>query len=169
MTQCLGELFPETMQLACLACLGVGAVGRHAADRHRVGRAASRYRRHERAARGRAKETSAAVKPVTGSLNVVVKLMGATLVGSTWPIAWVTVTDGGVGSQVTEWSPDVDAALGLPAGSAAALAEMDATTVPGVVIPVTVTVYVRHVPDTDATSVPPTVEPAKEMARRRSR
>ena len=42
-------------------------------------------------------------------------------------------------SQVTVLSVEVEAALALPAASVAAPAAMEATTVPGVVIPVTAT------------------------------
>ena len=42
-----------------------------------------------------AKLMSLAVKPVTVSLKVTVKLIGLVLVGSAWPAAWLIVTLGG--------------------------------------------------------------------------
>ena len=45
-------------------------------------------------------ETSLPVKPVTGSLNVAVKLIGEAIVGSAWPEAWLIVTVGAVVSTV---------------------------------------------------------------------
>src|SRR5438552_18971906 len=36
--------------------------------------------------------TPAPVKPLTGLLNTAVKLIGAQLVGSAWPAAWLIVT-----------------------------------------------------------------------------
>ena len=50
------------------------------------------------------------------------------------------VTVGATSSQVTVLSVEVDAALALPARSVATPAAIVATTVPGVVIPVTATV-----------------------------
>jgi hypothetical protein len=43
-----------------------------------------------------ANETSLPVKPVTASLKVAVKLIAEPVVGSTWPEAWLIVTDGAV-------------------------------------------------------------------------
>ena len=43
-----------------------------------------------------AKLMSPAVKPVTVSLKVTVKLIGLALVGSPWPAAWLIVTLGAV-------------------------------------------------------------------------
>ena len=42
--------------------------------------------------------TSPVAKPVTGSLNTTVKLIGEALVGSAWPAAWLMVTSGGATS-----------------------------------------------------------------------
>ena len=47
-----------------------------------------------------AKLMSPAVKPVTVSLKVTVKLIGLALVGSAWPAAWLIVTLGCVLSMV---------------------------------------------------------------------
>ena len=47
-----------------------------------------------------AKLMSLAVKPVTVSLKVTVKLIGLALVGSAWPAAWLIVTLGAVLSMV---------------------------------------------------------------------
>src|SRR5437762_12312065 len=38
--------------------------------------------------------TPAPLKPLTGSLNTAVKLIGDLLVGSAWPAAWLIVTEG---------------------------------------------------------------------------
>ena len=45
-------------------------------------------------------EMSLPVKPVTGSLNVAVRLIGEVVVGSAWPEAWLIVTVGAVVSTV---------------------------------------------------------------------
>src|SRR2546422_7251799 len=45
--------------------------------------------------------TSVPVKPLTGSLNAAVKLIGDVLVGSAWLAAWLIVTVGGVMSLDT--------------------------------------------------------------------
>ena len=76
--------------------------------------------------------TSAAVKSLTDSLNTTVKLTGLVLVGSAWPAAWLTVTDGRTLSNVTELSVEVEAAF--PAAPLwATLAASEAVTVPLVV------------------------------------
>ena len=64
--------------------------------------------------------TSAAVKPLTASLNTAVKLIGEAEVGSAWPAAWLIVTVGAVVSgavKVTVLSVLVEAVLALPAAS----------------------------------------------------
>src|ERR671914_443932 len=64
--------------------------------------------------------TSAPVKPLTGSLNTTVKLIGEALVGSAWVAAWLIVTVGAVvsgGVHVTVLSVLVDAVLLLFAAS----------------------------------------------------
>ena len=91
-----------------------------------------------------ARVTSPVAKPVTGLVKTTVKLIGLLLVGSAWPLAWLTVTAGGVVSgglvvNVTVLSVLVEAALGLPAPSVATPAAMDATTVPLPVMPATAT------------------------------
>src|SRR5947208_542293 len=66
--------------------------------------------------------TSVPVKPLTGSLNTAVKLIGEALVGSAWPAAWLIVTVGGVvsgGVKLTLLSVLVEAVLRLPAASVA--------------------------------------------------
>src|SRR2546429_9827110 len=62
---------------------------------------------------------SRAVTPLTGSLKTAVKVMGAVLVGSACPAAWLIVTVGGVGSKVTVLSVLVEAGFPLPAASVA--------------------------------------------------
>src|SRR2546426_2417143 len=52
--------------------------------------------------------TSAPVKPLTGSLNTAVKLIGEALVGSAWPAAWLIVTVGGVVSFDTVTATGLD-------------------------------------------------------------
>ncbi len=84
-------------------------------------------------------------------------MIGLTLVGSAWPPAWLIVTVGTTLSQVTVLSVEVDAVLALPAASVATPAPMLATTVPGVVMPVTATLYVVPEPVTVATFGPPAV------------
>ena len=74
------------------------------------------------------KLTPAGAKPVTGSLKMAVKLIVPLLVGSDWPAAWLIVTLGGVMSYVTVLSVLVEAVLGLPTRSVAALAGMEAVT-----------------------------------------
>src|SRR5207344_576333 len=82
---------------------------------------------------------------------------GLVLVGSGWPAAWLMVTVGATLSQVTVSSVELDATFPLPAGSLATPAAIDAMTVPGVVIPVTATVYVVGPPLTVPVMVPPAV------------
>src|SRR5204863_405764 len=62
--------------------------------------------------------TPAPLKPLTGSLKTAVKLIGELLVGSTWPAAWLIVTEGGVVSlnTVTVTAAEV---VRLPAASRA--------------------------------------------------
>src|SRR5438034_2438536 len=57
--------------------------------------------------------TSLPVKPLTDSLKTAVKVMGAVLVGSACPAAWLIVTVGGVGSNVTVLSVLVEAVFPL--------------------------------------------------------
>src|SRR5437773_11368735 len=59
--------------------------------------------------------------------------MGAVLVGSACPAAWLIVTVGGVGSNVTVLSVLVEAVFPLPAASVAPPAGIVAITVPPVV------------------------------------
>src|SRR5213594_3848666 len=84
--------------------------------------------------------TSLPVKPLTDSLKTAVKVMGAVLVGSACPAAWLIVTVGGVGSNVTVLSVLVEAVFPLPAASVAPPAGIVAITVPPVVRPLTATV-----------------------------
>src|SRR5439155_1355841 len=84
--------------------------------------------------------TSLPVKPLTGSLKTAVKVMGAVLVGSACPAAWLIVTASGVGSKVTVFSVLVEAVFPLPAASVAPPAGIVAITVPPVVRPLTATV-----------------------------
>src|SRR6185369_5279460 len=100
--------------------------------------------------------TSPVPKPVTGSLNTTVKLIGDADVGSDCPAAWLIVTVGTVVSKVTVLSVLVEAALTLPAASFAAPAAMFAITVPSV-IPLTATLYVLGPPVTVTVLVPPAV------------
>src|SRR5438034_6009445 len=86
--------------------------------------------------------TSLPVKPLTDSLKTAVKVMGAVLVGSACPAAWLIVTVGGVGSNVTVLSVLVEAVFPLPAASVAPPAGIVAITVPPVVGPLTATVQV---------------------------
>src|ERR1051326_738360 len=102
--------------------------------------------------------TSLLVKPVTGSLNTAVKLMGELLVGSFWPAAWLIVTVGGGMSYVTLLSVLLEAVLPFPAKSVAPPAPMLAVTVPSV-IPLTATLYVVGPPVTTTVLVPPAVPP----------
>ncbi len=111
-----------------------------------------------------AKAMSAAVKPVTGSENVTVNRIGLVAVGSAWAAAWSMVTVGGVLSNVTDASEDVEALFVLAAASWATPAGTDAMTVPEPVMPVTVTVYADGPPETAAASVPPAVDPVKSMS-----
>src|SRR5467141_3104277 len=60
--------------------------------------------------------TSVPVKPLTGSLNTTVKLIGAALVGSAWVAAWLIVTVGATLSTVTVTGAEV---VRLPAASRA--------------------------------------------------
>src|SRR5436309_15991577 len=66
--------------------------------------------------------------------------MGAVLVRSACPAAWLIVTVGGVGSKVTVLSVLVEAVFPLPAASVAPPAGIVAITVPPVVRPLTATV-----------------------------
>src|SRR5437773_1456977 len=63
--------------------------------------------------------TSHPFKSLTDSLKTAVKVMGAVLVGSACPAAWLIVTVGGVGSNVTVLSVLVEAVFPLPAASVA--------------------------------------------------
>src|SRR5437879_5282519 len=60
--------------------------------------------------------TPVPVKPLTGSLNTTVKLMGDAFVGSGWPAAWLIVTVGATLSTVTVTGAEV---VRLPAASRA--------------------------------------------------
>src|SRR5581483_3204896 len=80
--------------------------------------------------------TSDASNPTTGTLKVIVKVIGAVLVGSACPAALSIVADGGVVSppppvlNVTRLSVLVEGWLGLPARSVAAPAGTETTTSP---------------------------------------
>src|SRR5437773_12511200 len=74
--------------------------------------------------------TSHPFKSLTDSLKTAVKVMGAVLVGSAYPAAWLIVTVGGVGSNVTVLSVLVEAVFPLPAASVAPPAGIVAITVP---------------------------------------
>ena len=60
--------------------------------------------------------TPVPVKPLTGSLNTTVKLIGAALAGSAWVAAWLIVTVGATLSTVTVTGAEV---LRFPAASRA--------------------------------------------------
>src|SRR2546430_2039801 len=85
--------------------------------------------------------------------------MGAVLVGSACPAAWLIVTVGGVGSKVTVLSVLVEAAFPLPAASVAPPAGIVAIPGPPGVRPLTATAYVLGPPVTAALLVPPAVPP----------
>src|SRR2546430_711738 len=76
--------------------------------------------------------TSLPVKPLTDSLKTAVKVMGAVLVGSACPAAWLIVTVGGVGSNVTVLSVLVEAVVPFPAASVAPPARLAAVNVAAV-------------------------------------
>ncbi len=101
--------------------------------------------------------TSLLSKPVTDSSKTIVKLIVETFVGSLCPPALLIVTAGPVASKATVLSEEVPATLLLSAISVATPALMEATTLPGVVIPVTATVNCAGPPVTVPTSEPPTV------------
>ena len=84
--------------------------------------------------------TSPVAKPMAGSLNTAVNVIGVTFVGSVWAMAWSIVTVGGVTSQSTTSSDEAEPRFGLPSTSIATAGAIVAITVPVVVIPVTVTV-----------------------------
>ena len=106
--------------------------------------------------------TSLPSNPVTGSENTTSNTIGDDDVGSSWPAAWSTVTDGGSGwFQVTVLSIDVDASESMAAPLWAAPAGIVAITSPLVVIPLTNTVYDAPEPVTSAASVPPAVDAAR--------
>src|SRR5207249_2084221 len=71
--------------------------------------------------------TSLPVKPLTDSLKTAVKVMGAVLVGSACPAAWLIVTVGG-GSNVTVLSVLVEAVFPLRAAALAPAASHVAIT-----------------------------------------
>src|SRR5882672_2641918 len=71
--------------------------------------------------------TSALVKSLTALLRTAVTLIGAVLVGSGWPAAWLIVTARPAVSKVTLLSVLVDAVLPLPAASWATPAAIAAT------------------------------------------
>src|SRR5437867_4057458 len=84
--------------------------------------------------------SSLAVERITDCMMTAVKVIGAALVGSACPAAWLIVTVGGVGSNVTVLSVLVEAVFPLPAASVAPPAGIVAITVPPVVRPLTATV-----------------------------
>src|SRR5437870_2881715 len=84
--------------------------------------------------------TSSPVSPRTGSLTTARRSVGAVVVGSACPAAWLFVAVGGVGSNVTVLSVLVEAVFPLPAASVAPPAGIVAITVPPVVRPLTATV-----------------------------
>src|SRR5439155_1650755 len=88
------------------------------------------------------KVTPAPVKPLTGLLKTALKLVGALVVGLAWTAAWLSFTEGGVvsgGVKLTLLSVLVEAVFRLPAASCATPAEIEAITVPAVVMPLTAT------------------------------
>ena len=85
------------------------------------------------------KVTLPVLNPVTASLKTTVKLIVDPFVGSAWPEACSTVTNGATVSSVTVLSVLVEATFALPAASVATPAATDAVTVPLPVIPVTAT------------------------------
>src|SRR5919197_917084 len=104
---------------------------------------------------------SVASTPLTLSLKVTVKLMALALVGLAPSLIETTV--GGVASQVTVLSLDVDAVLLLPARSVTLVAAMLAVTVPDVVMLLMATRNVvpsfGAISVTVAVFVPPAVPP----------
>src|SRR5436853_7647271 len=90
------------------------------------------------------------MKELSSSDLTAVKVMGAVLVGSACPAAWLIVTVGGVGSKVTVLSVLVEAVFPLPAASVAPPAGIVAITVPPVVRPLTATGQERGAPGTSA-------------------
>src|SRR5439155_951779 len=85
--------------------------------------------------------------------------MGAVLVGSACPAAWLIVTVGGVGSKVTVLSVLVEAVFPLPAASVAPPAGIVAITVPPVVDRLSTPLYSSHLAVTSAVFVPHAVPP----------
>ena len=84
--------------------------------------------------------TSPVAKSVTDSLKTTVKLIGLVPVGSAWPAAWLMVTvgrGGVVGDGVVGRGRGGVAVAGRVGGDAGG--EVEAMTVPAVVMPVTAT------------------------------
>src|SRR5438034_473497 len=103
--------------------------------------------------------TSLPVKPLTDSLKTAVKVMGAVLVGSACPAAWLIVTVGGVGSNVTVLSVLVEAVFPLPAAFGAPPAGTAVTHWPRMVWPPTATVSGLGPPVSFAVVAPAAVTP----------
>src|SRR5207247_2631957 len=103
--------------------------------------------------------TSLPVKPLTGSLKTAVKVMGAVLVGSAWPAAWLIVSLGGVGSDVSLLSVLVEAVFPLPAASVPPPAGIVSITLPPVVRPLTAPVPYPTLSRSSTVLVPPAVPP----------
>src|SRR5439155_1737369 len=97
--------------------------------------------------------TSLPVKPLTDSLKTAVKVMGAVLVGSACPAAWLIVTVGGVGTIVTVLGSEEEA-FELQAGGLLAPPGLLTFTLQPVVRPLTATVLVLGAPVPDAVFVP---------------
>src|SRR5207244_1047192 len=102
--------------------------------------------------------TSLPVKPLTDSLKTAVKVMGAVLVGSACPAAWLIVTVGGV-ANVTVLSVLVEAVFPLPAASVAPPAGIVAITLPPVVRPLPASALFPYTTLFRSVVVPPAVPP----------
>src|SRR5206468_959109 len=103
--------------------------------------------------------TSLPVKRLTESLKTAVEVMGAVLVGSACPAAWLIVTVGGVGSNVTVLSVLVEAVFPLPAASVAPPSGIVAITLPPTLFPYTTLFRSLGPPVTSTVLVPPAVPP----------
>src|SRR2546429_2959689 len=89
---------------------------------------------------------SRAVTPLTGSLKTAVKVMGAVLVGSACPAAWLIVTVGGVGSKVAGMWALVDSRHRFPSAAVVPPARNMALNLPPGGRPLTATVSVPGPP-----------------------
>src|SRR5207244_1762727 len=93
----------------------------------------------------------------TDSLKTAVKVMGAVLVGSACPAAWLIVTVGGVGSKVTVLSVLVEAVFPVRAATVLNSSEQVTTTAASGVSPLAAPVLVLGPPVISYVVVPPAV------------